>query len=92
MSGLLLSDTTHEPRLSSGDCHAFAATISLSPVLLTIYLEEALRHRRSRPQADDNLPLGVEYADDTDFISSSCSYLDDVAGMYGRMVTWQGGN
>ena len=40
---LLLAATSLEPRLSTGDCHAFASTIgtpqgdSLSPVLFTVY-------------------------------------------------------
>ena len=75
---LLLADTSLEPRLSTGECHAFATSIgtpqgdSLSPVLFTVYLEAALRDLRSRlptrPKTDANLPLDVEYADDTDFI------------------------
>ena len=54
----------------------------LSPVLFTVYLEAALRDLRSRlptrPQTDANLPLDVEYADDTDFISTSRLFLDDI--------------
>ena len=75
-----------EPRLSTGDCRAFATSIgtpqgdSLSPVLFTVYLEAALRDLWSRlltlPLADANLPLDVEYADDTDFICSSRLFLD----------------
>ena len=85
---LLLADTSLEPRLSTGECHAFATSIgtpqgdSLSPVLFTVYLEAALRDLRSRlptrPQTDANLPLDVEYADDTDFISTSRLFLDDI--------------
>ena len=51
---LLLADTSLEPRLSTGECHAFATSIgtpqgdSLSPVLFTVYLEAALRDLRSR--------------------------------------------
>ena len=88
MIRLLLADTSLEPRLSTGDCHAFATSIgapqgdSLSPVLFTVYLEVALRDLRSRlptrPIADSNLPLDVEYADDTDFISTSRLFLDDI--------------
>ena len=84
----LLAPTSLEPRLSTGDCHAFASTIgtpqgdSLSPVLFTVYLEAALRDLRSRlpprPPADDRLPLDVEYADDIDFISYSRPYLNDI--------------
>ena len=51
-------------------------------MLFTVYLEAALRDLRSRlptrPLADANLPLDVEYADDTDFISTSCLFLDDI--------------
>ena len=85
---LLLADTSLELRLSTGKCHAFATSIStpqgdsLSPVLFTVYLEAALRDLRSRlptrPQTDANLPLDVEYADDTDFISTSRLFLDDI--------------
>ena len=85
---LLLADTSLEPRLSTGECHAFATSIgtpqgdSLSPVLFTVYLEAALQDLRSRlpmrPQTDANLLLDVEYADDTDFISTSHLFLDDI--------------
>ena len=86
MIRLLLADTSLEPRLSTGDCHAFATSIGTpqgdSPVLFTVYLEAALRDLRSRlptrPLADANLPLDVEYADDTDFISTSRLFLDDI--------------
>ena len=88
MIRFLLAATSLEPRLSTGDCHAFASTIgtpqgdSLSPVLFTVYLEAALRDLRSRlpprPQADVRLPLDVEYADDMDFISSSRPYLNEI--------------
>ena len=51
-------------------------------MLFTVYLEAALRDLRSRlptrPLADANLPLDVEYADDTDFISTSRLFLDDI--------------
>ena len=88
MFRFLLTATSLEPRLSTGDCHAFASTIgtpqgdSLSPVMFTVYLEAALRRLRSRlpprPPADVRLPLDVEYADDMDFISSSRPYLNEI--------------
>ena len=88
MIRFLLAATSLEPRLSTGECHAFASTIgtpqgdSLSPVLFTVYLEAALRDLRSRlpprPPADAKLPLGVEYADDIDFISYSRPYLNEI--------------
>ena len=88
MIRFLLAAMSLEPRLSTGDCHAFASTVgtpqsdSLSPVLFTVYLEAALRDLRSRlpprPPADDMLPLDVEYADDIDFISYSRPYLNDI--------------
>ena len=88
MIRFLLSATSLEPRLSTGDCHAFASTIgtpqgdSLSPVLFTVYLEAPLRDLRSRlpprPPADARLPLDVEYADDIDFISYSRPYLNEI--------------
>ena len=86
MIRFLLAATSNEPRLSTGDSHAFASTIgtpqgdSLSPVLFTFYLEAALRYLRSRlplrHSADDMSPLDVEYADDIDFISYSRPYLN----------------
>ncbi|XP_065180176.1 uncharacterized protein LOC135810612 [Sycon ciliatum] len=58
-----------------GDC--------LSPVLFVIYLESALRDLRAtlppRPPADDLLPGEVIYADDTDFFSSSRTWLDSIS-------------
>ena len=88
MIRFLLADTSLQPRLSTGDCIAFATTIgtpqgdSLSPVLFTVYLEAALRDLRSRlptrPPEDAALLLDVEYADDTDFISTSRSFFDDI--------------
>ena len=88
MIRFLLAATSLEPRLSTGECHAFASTIgtpqgdSLSPVLFTVYLEAALRDLRSRlpprPPADVKLPLDVEYADDIDFISYSRPYLNEI--------------
>ena len=88
MIRFLLAATSLEPRLSTEECLAFATTIgtpqgdSLSPVLLTIYLEAALRDLRSRlpprPPADTALPLDVEYADDTDFVSTSRPFLNAI--------------
>ena len=88
MIRFLLAATSLEPRLSTGECHAFASTIgtpqgdSLSPVLFTVYLEAALRDLRSRlpprPPADAKLPLDVEYADDIEFISYSRPYLNEI--------------
>ena len=54
MVHFLLAATSLQPRLSTGDCHAFASTIgttqgdSLSPVLFTVYLEAALRDNEWR--------------------------------------------
>ena len=88
MIRFLLTAMSLEPRLSTGECHAFASTIgtpqgdSFSPVLFTVYLEAALRDLRSRlpprPPGDARLPLDVEYADDIDFISYSRSYLNEI--------------
>ena len=51
-------------------------------MLFTVYLEAALRDIRSLPPvgplSDSNLPLDVEHADDTDFISTSRLFLDDI--------------
>ena len=58
-----------------GDC--------LSPVLFVICLESALRDLRAtlppRPPADELLPGEVIYADDTDFLSSSRTWLDSIS-------------
>ena len=88
MIHFLLAATSLEPRLSTGECHAFASTIgtpqgdSLSPVLFTVYLEASLLDLQSRlpprPHADARLPLDVEYADDIDFISYSRPYLNEI--------------
>ena len=88
MIRFLLAATSLEPSLSTGDCHTFASTIvtpqgdRLSPVLVTVYLEAALRDLRSRlppgSPADARLPLDVEYADDIDFISYSRPYLNEI--------------
>ena len=88
MIRFLLAATSLVPRLSTGDCHAFASMIgtpqgdSLSPVLFAVYMEAALRDLRSRfpprPPAHARLPLDVEYADDIDFISYSRPYLNDI--------------
>ena len=54
----------------------------LSPILFAIYLEAAVRalHERCPPRSDvdANLPQNAIYADDTDFISLDCEYLDRV--------------
>ena len=51
-------------------------------MLLSVDLEVALRGLRSRlpsrPPADASFPFDVEYADDTDLISSTCSILDEI--------------
>ena len=51
-------------------------------MLLSVDLEVALRGLRSRlptrPPADASFPFDVEYADETDLISSSCSILDEI--------------
>ena len=88
MIRFLLAVTSLEPRLSTEECVTFATTNerpqgdSLSPVLFTIYLEAALRDLRSRlpsrPPADTALPLDVEYADDTDFVSTSRPFLNTI--------------
>ena len=89
MIRFLLADTSLQPRLSTGNCMAFATNIgtpqgdSLSPVLFIVYLEAALRDLNrsrlpTRPPEDATLPLDVEYADDTDFISTSRPFLNDI--------------
>ena len=82
MIRFLLAATSREPRLSTGNWHAFASAIgSLTPQgdsLNPVYLEAALRDLRDlrsrlppRSPADDRVPLDVEYADDIDFTSYS---------------------
>ena len=51
----------------------------LSPVLFTLYLELTLRKLREacpRPMADESLPAEIEYADDTDFITSELTHIE----------------
>jgi hypothetical protein len=61
----------------------------LSPILFAIYLEAAIRELIARgpqrPQCDldIHLPLDAIYADDTDFISLSDKFLDDVQNSVG---------
>ena len=70
------------PRFRNIYRHAARGQSQPSVIKLTVYLEAALRDLRSRlptrPQTDANLPLDVEYADDTDFISTSRLFLDDI--------------
>ena len=54
----------------------------LSPVIFTLFFEAVLHDLWSRlpirPPAAATLPLDVEYADDTDLISSPRPFLDDI--------------
>ncbi|MEG7521964.1 MAG: reverse transcriptase domain-containing protein [Chromatiales bacterium] len=75
----LLAATSHEPRLSTGDCHSFVTSIGTPQ---GDSLEAALRDLRSRfaarPPADATLLLDIEYTDDMDFVGSSRSFLDEI--------------
>ena len=62
MIRLLIAATSLEPRLSTGDGHAFAFTIGTPP----------------GSPADVRLPLDVECADVIDFISYSRPYLNEI--------------
>ena len=85
---MLLADTTLQPRLKLGKGSTLATTIgtrqgdSLSPVLLVIYLEAALRdlrhHLPQRPREDFNMPHYIAYADDVDFISNRNVFLNEI--------------
>ena len=76
MIRFLLADTSLQPRLSTGDCLAFATTIgtpqgdSLSPVLFTVYLEAALRDLRSRRARQKMPPYHSMWSTPTIRISS----------------------
>ena len=50
--------------------------ISIKMVLAAIFID--INNSFTRPPEDAALPLDVEYADDTDFISTSRSFLDDI--------------
>ena len=83
----LPADTSLELRLSTGECQAFVTTIgkpqgdTLSGVAHSLSGCDTSRPTiapSKRPLLDSSLPFDVEYADDTDFISSSCSFLDEI--------------
>ncbi|XP_065189344.1 uncharacterized protein LOC135819973 [Sycon ciliatum] len=86
---VLLSNTSLSVLACKQQSSEFETTIGtpqsdcLSPVLFVIYLESALRYLRAtlppRPPADDLLPGEVIYADDTDFLSSSRTWLDSIS-------------
>ena len=87
----LLADTSLRIKLGEALSDPFASTIGtpqgdgLSPILFAIYLESALRQVRPaagpRPAEDHGLPLEAIYADDTDFISMSLSYLKQLESL-----------
>jgi hypothetical protein len=83
----LLNKTTLQVRLESALSKPFETTIgspqgdSLSPILFTVYLDGALRQLRKtikRPATDKRLPPEICYADDTDFLSHSTQYIEEV--------------
>ncbi|XP_065180063.1 uncharacterized protein LOC135810501 [Sycon ciliatum] len=86
---VLLSNTSLSVLACKQQSSEFETTIGtpqgdcLSPVLFVIYLESALRDLRAtlppRPPADELLPEEVIYADDTDFLSSSRTWLDSIS-------------
>lgn len=87
MTHALLNKTTLVVRIKSSLSKAFETNIgtpqgdALSPVLFTLYLELALRKLREvcpQPMADASLPAEIEYADDTDFISSVPTHIESI--------------
>ena len=87
MTQTLLNNTTLQARIKNILSEPFETNIgvpqgdALSPVLFTIYLELALRELRKalpKPLEDEHLPSEIEYADDTDFISSEIEYLNKI--------------
>ena len=84
----LLANTNLTVKLGEAFSDPFVTTIGspqgdgLSPILFAIYLESALKHVRAkaaemhpRPTDDNELPQEALYADDSDFISTSPSFL-----------------
>ena len=87
----LLADTNLKVKLGEAVSKPFETTIGtpqgdgLSPILFAIYLESALRQVRAnlakatemhpRPTEDKELPQEALYADDSDFVSTSPSFL-----------------
>ena len=86
----LLSNTTLETRINKADIQApFNSNIGtpqgdgLSPVLFTIYLEHALRKKRTiigdpTTKLEELIPREIAYADDVDFIGSQYIDIDAV--------------
>ena len=81
----LLADTSLTVKLGEVLSDPFQTTIGtpqgdgLSPILFAVYLESAIRLVRAqampRPAADVGIPPELIYADDTDFPSTSQSFL-----------------
>ena len=84
----LLADTNLKVKLGEAVSKPFETTIGtpqgdgLSPILFAIYLESALRQVRAkatemhpRPTEDKELPQEALYADDSDVVSTSPSFL-----------------
>ena len=86
---VLLSNTSLSVLACKQQSSEFETTIGtlqgdcLSPVRFVIYLESALLDLRAtlppRPPADELLPEEVIHADDTDFLSSSRTWLDSIS-------------
>jgi hypothetical protein len=84
----LLANTNLKVKLGEALSDPFETTIGspqgdgLSPIIFAVYLESALRQVRAkasemhpRPADDSELPHEALYADDSDFISTSPSFL-----------------
>jgi hypothetical protein len=87
MVSVLLDQTTLQAKVGRALSSPFETNIgapqgdSLSPVLFIIYLELAMREIRAacpRPIEDQSLPNEIIYADDTDFISTSCQVIEEI--------------
>ena len=84
----LLANTSLRVKLDEAMSDPFVTTMGtpqgdgLSPILFAVYLESALRLVRAkagpRPDLDKGLPLEAIYVDDSDFISMSLSYLQQL--------------
>ena len=92
---VLLANTSLQVVFNGITTEPFASNIgstqgdALSPLLFAIYLEAAMRELSARgPQrpvheVSAGLPSTAVYADDTDFISLSATYLDEILRVVG---------
>ena len=89
MIQMLMLNTTLEVKVGNHLAPSFKTTIgspqgdSLSPVLFTCYLEEALKELRTRviTNLSVEFPIETTYADDVDFINTNNIYLERILGI-----------